>query len=232
MSDQPVNVASAEQNPTKHAKRSASTRQKFIDTALELYALRSIDSVSVNEITIAAGQKNRNALQYHFGSRNGLLQAIIDQHSVNVRALRKPLLDQLAHRPGSAAEAANALVQPIIEYAEQTVQGVHYVKLLSQLAAISSQTTNPGAASAVSFAPEEKLTEVFDGVIEHLSKEEAGRRLFLVVTMTFHGIADICRAHDGSTSASLELRSALFRQVTASVEAILCAPALEHAAPD
>ena len=35
--------------------------------------------MSLNEITVAAGQKNRNALQYHFGNREGLLQAIIDQ---------------------------------------------------------------------------------------------------------------------------------------------------------
>lgn len=214
--------------PSKHAERSANTRQQFIDAALALYAQRSIDSVSVNEVTIAAGQKNRNALQYHFGNRDGLIQAIVDQHSAKVRALRKPLLDALGQGSGSAKQAAYALVQPLITYAEQCEEGVHYVKLLSQLAAISSPTTNPGGNSALSFEPEEKLTEVFDEAIAHLSKAEAGRRLFLVVTMTFHGIADICRAHDTAANPSDGQRSALFRQVTAAVEATIRAPALEE----
>jgi len=212
---------------SKHAERSANTRQQFIDAAMALYAQRSIDSVSVNEVTIAAGQKNRNALQYHFGNRDGLLQAIIDQHSTRVREIRKPLLDALGKNSVTTKEAATALVQPLITYAEQSIEGVHYVKLLSQLAAISSHITNPGGDSALTFAPEEKLTEVIEATIAHLSKAEAGRRLFLVVTMTFHGIADICRAHDAASNPSSDQRSALFKQVTAAVEATLSAPALE-----
>ena len=47
----------------KHAHRSAQTRERFICAAQRLYAERSIDAVSINEITVAAGQKNRNALQ-------------------------------------------------------------------------------------------------------------------------------------------------------------------------
>ena len=63
----------------KHASRSAATRRKFIRAAQKLYAEKSIDAVSLNQVTSAAGQKNRNALQYHFGSREGLIQAILDQ---------------------------------------------------------------------------------------------------------------------------------------------------------
>ena len=62
----------------KHAVRSAQTRERFIHAAQKLFAERSVDSVSLNEITTAAGQKNRNALQYHFEDRQGLLQAIVD----------------------------------------------------------------------------------------------------------------------------------------------------------
>ena len=76
----------------KHASRSARTRRRFIEAAQRLFAERSIDSVSVNEITLAAGQKNRNALRYHFGNREGLVQAIIDQHAKRVLALRAPYL--------------------------------------------------------------------------------------------------------------------------------------------
>lgn len=212
--------------PGKHAQRSAETRQKFIDTAQAMYALRSIDAVSVNEITIAAGQKNRNALQYHFGNRDGLLQAIIDQHAARVREIRRPLLDALCRKPGTARSAATALVQPLIEYVENNSCGVHYVKILSQLAAIHSPDTNPGTDSGLSFDADERLERLMREAIVHLGQAEATQRLFLVITMTFHGIADICRAHVTNTeAASANARSALFAQVTLAVEAILAAPA-------
>ena len=72
------------------------------------YAERSIDSVSLNEITVAAGQKNRNALQYHFGNRDGLLQAIIDKHALPASELRRRHLAALS---GSGCSYAHAAAQ-------------------------------------------------------------------------------------------------------------------------
>ena len=77
----------------KHASRSAATRRKFIRAAQRLYAERSIDAVSLNEVTAAAGQKNRNALQYHFGNKDGLIQAILDSHADRVAELRQAYMD-------------------------------------------------------------------------------------------------------------------------------------------
>ena len=106
----PVSKSSPAEN--KHATRSALTRQRFIEAAQRLFAERGIDSVSVNEITVAAGQKNRNALQYHFGDRNSLLQAIIDMHSKRVRQLRQPMLDAVSAQPNTS-DAGQPPPQPI-----------------------------------------------------------------------------------------------------------------------
>ena len=90
----------------KHAERSAQTRRRFIEAGQQLFATRSIDSVSLNEITVAAGQKNRNALQYHFGGREGLLQAIIDTHAARVFELRQPYLEEPPDNGDNSARAA------------------------------------------------------------------------------------------------------------------------------
>ena len=45
--------------------------------ARRLLALNSVDSVSVREIIAAAGQKNASALNYHFGSKEGLVQTLV-----------------------------------------------------------------------------------------------------------------------------------------------------------
>ena len=79
----------------KHANRSAATRHKFVRAAQKLYAEHSIDAVSLNQVTAAAGQKNRNALQYHFGNREGLIQAILDSHADRVDALRRTYVDAM-----------------------------------------------------------------------------------------------------------------------------------------
>lgn len=49
---------------------------RIIATAESLYATRSIDSVSFREIAQASGNRNTNAVQYHFGTRDSLVQAI------------------------------------------------------------------------------------------------------------------------------------------------------------
>lgn len=225
----------------KHANRSAQTRERFILTAQRLFAERSIDSVSLNEITVAAGQKNRNALQYHFGDRDGLLQAIVDLHSQRVRELRQPLLDAVdtcantdANTDSATATVAvRALLQPFIEYIEENPAGVYYFKILSQLAARSSTSLNLQKRSGLSFDNDKRLDSLIRTAVAHLQAEEAQRRLFLVVSLSFHGIADICGAVDSElTTHSLSQRSALFRQLVGAVESVLAAPPLEEVSAD
>jgi AcrR family transcriptional regulator len=225
----------AQEAKNKHAARSAITRQRFIEAAQTLFAERSVDAVSVNEITIAAGQRNRNALQYHFGDRDGLLQAIIDYHGERVNALRQPVLDGLDPEGNSAGNAARALLMPLITYIEQDDTGVHYVKLLSQLAAINSTDTNPRSSGTYSFGQDPRLHTVIVRAIGHLPPYEAQQRLFFMVSMTFHGLADICRAHGANSDEDvLTLRRDLMHALVDAVAAILAAPAraVREAAPD
>lgn len=210
----------------KHATRSAQTRERFIAAAQQLYAERSIDSVSLNEITVAAGQKNRNALQYHFGSREGLLQAILDFHSEQVSALRTAFYQQQLDPAWSPAQAsARLLVLPVARYLELNPEGGHYVKILSQLAAINNKVTNPGNQSQLRFSDEPNLFEVMTEALSHLGKAEAQRRVFLVVSITFHSIADICRAADApDASTPLKQRDAMFEQLVGVITDLLAAP--------
>lgn len=211
---------------SKHETRSAKTRESFIQAAQELYALRSIDAVSLNEITTAAGQKNRNALQYHFGSKDGLLQAIIDTHASPVQELRSRYIDQAKQSKWSAAEAAaRVLVMPLADYIEENADGIHYVKILSQLAAINSEIINPTNPSKISFVSVPTLNALLTEAVSHLPKMEAQRRLFFVVSITFHSIADIFRADETGTEDSIfHDRQAMFEQVVGVIEALISAP--------
>lgn len=54
------------------------SRTRIILAAEILFAREGIDGVSLRRIAAAAGQKNHHAVQYHFGTRDGLVQAIFD----------------------------------------------------------------------------------------------------------------------------------------------------------
>lgn len=221
----------AREPANKHANRSAQTRARFIHAAQRLFADRSIDSVSLNEITVAAGQKNRNALQYHFGNRDGLLQAIIDNHADRVHELRQQHLQTAITASDSHARlAAQALIKPLAKYVAENPDAIYYVKILSQLAALNSTILNPASASGLNFQEEEELDGLMRNAVSHLTPAEAKRRMFLTVSITFHSIADVCRASDTrDTSTTLKQRDPLFEQVALAVESLLAAPALERA---
>ena len=214
----------------KHANRSAQTRERFIEAAQRLFADRSIDAVSLNEITIAAGQKNRNALQYHFGNRDGLMQAIIDKHADRVSELRGHYISKQSGADDVVARAAaHAMVMPLVDYIGENPEGIFYVKILSQLAALNSNILNPSTSSGLTFRNDEPFSSLIRQALSHLGPAEAQRRMFLTLSITFHGIADVCRASETpGTSRTLQKRMPMFEQVALAVEALLRAAPLEH----
>jgi AcrR family transcriptional regulator len=216
----------------KHETRSAQTRELFICAAQQLYADRSIDSVSLSEITVAAKQKNRNALQYHFGNREGLLQAILNRHSNVMHQLRQQTIIDIMHLPYSSAEAsARILIMPVGEYIKANPEAVAYVKILSQLAALNSELVNPNSPKQLSFQDESELKKIMGHAFSHLHPVEAQRRLFLVVSITFHAIADISRAQERSNTAPvLKNHDAMFDQLVSAIAALIGAPAVSNQA--
>lgn len=61
--------------PRGSYKVSDHTRHRLIEAAGELFARRGIEAVTVRDITLRAGTKP-NAVGYHFGGREGLIDAV------------------------------------------------------------------------------------------------------------------------------------------------------------
>lgn len=75
--------------------RAGSAQARILETAERLYALYGIDAVSIRQITAEAGQKNGSAVHYHFGSRDGLVDAILALRTGARNQLRLEMLDAL-----------------------------------------------------------------------------------------------------------------------------------------
>lgn len=68
------------------------TRTRLVETAERLYAERGINGVSLREIGAAAGQRNTGAVRYHFGSKQGLLEAVFEHRMVGINERREAML--------------------------------------------------------------------------------------------------------------------------------------------
>ena len=109
-------------------------RRQILDAALQLFAERGLQGVSLREIRIAANQGNVAALQYHFGSKEGLLRALLERELPLLLDRRRALLaDALAAADDDARAAAAVFVLPYAQLATGTERERHVVQFLSQL---------------------------------------------------------------------------------------------------
>jgi AcrR family transcriptional regulator len=88
----------------------SSTKAQLLDVAEQLFLAEGL-GVSVRDITDAAGQ-NGAAIHYHFGSRDGLVSAVIARRAGDLAARRRAALDALrcAPEPPSLRDVIRALV--------------------------------------------------------------------------------------------------------------------------
>jgi AcrR family transcriptional regulator len=100
------NVASLQRDQP----RTSGTKTLLLDVAEHLF-LRDGLGVSVRDITDAAGQ-NGAAVHYYFGSRDGLIGAVIARRGGDLAARRRAALDALRRAPGSPSirDVVQALV--------------------------------------------------------------------------------------------------------------------------
>jgi AcrR family transcriptional regulator len=111
-----------------------------------LFAERGIHQVRLREINALAGQRNSSALHYHFGSRDGLVEAILSEHQTAMDVAVRPALDELVVGPGEPTVRAivavwvDALVGQLL-----TESGRDFLRLLPQVLETVNRTVREGA---------------------------------------------------------------------------------------
>ncbi len=113
------------------------TRTKLIDAAERLFSEKGIDAVQLREIIEAAGQRNTSALQYHFKSREGLVEAVFKRRMAPINTLRLSMLDEAlkSREPMTEMVLSEVLVLPLAHVLLQTTKPSYYVSFLEQVVA-------------------------------------------------------------------------------------------------
>lgn len=102
-------------------------RNQMILVAERLVAERGLAALTLRDVQTEAGQRNKSAAAYHFGSREGLLEAVIEARMAPVNHRRSFLLD----RARTTRDLVEALVLPLAEQSLHT-EDSHYARFLAQ----------------------------------------------------------------------------------------------------
>jgi AcrR family transcriptional regulator len=112
---------------------SIATTDDLLDVAERLFARHGVEQVALTRIVAASGQRNRSALHYHFGSRDGVLAAVLDRRISSVNALRNAMLDGLPQREVVLDDAVRLIITPICLTMMNEPWGGDYVSILAQV---------------------------------------------------------------------------------------------------
>lgn len=114
------------------ARDATATREQLLDAGRRLMAEHGPYQVPLKLIQEAAGQRNASALHYHFGGREGLLQAILDQHNATVEAARREHLDAIGE-DATLDDLVRSVVLPMAAELASS-EGRYFLRIVAHLA--------------------------------------------------------------------------------------------------
>jgi AcrR family transcriptional regulator len=86
----------------------------IIVAAERLFGQHGLDGVSLRQVVAAAGQVNPSAVQHHFGSKRGLIQAVYEMRTPRIEAARQARLNSMRGK-ATMEDLVGAHLEPIIE---------------------------------------------------------------------------------------------------------------------
>ena len=111
---------------TTEVAQQLDTKHQIIDVAQRLFAENGFDAVSLRHITAEAGV-NVAAVNYHFGSKEKLIDAVVERRIAPVNEERLRLLNELeaehGDQPVPVAEIIRALLGPLMSEVRSTALG-------------------------------------------------------------------------------------------------------------
>lgn len=202
------------------------TRAGLLDAAARAFARDGVFTASLIDITRQAGQRNRAALRYHFGSRDGVLCAVIDRHAGFLAQREGELLEVARHEAG-LEPVVEALVRPAAELADSGWRGRCCLLIVAEL---TGEDMAQYSAELQEVLARTGGNDVFALLTErtgHLTDELRTERFSLVVMFILRAIADRARLLERKTrSGRPQLESEPFvKNLVAMAAAAMAAPA-------
>ena len=181
----------------------AETKDVILQVAERLFAEKGIDATSIRDITRAA-EVNLGAINYHFGSKDGLIVAVFARRLRPLNEVRLARLDAVekTHAPNLPPIEAvlEALIRPTVEYLVDEDPN-SFMRLICR----SFQEPNPGLAALLT-AEFGEVVRRFNGSVLRAVPDLPPDEVFWHITFMFgslHQAVDTWIRFDTNAFASM-----------------------------
>jgi TetR/AcrR family transcriptional regulator, regulator of cefoperazone and chloramphenicol sensitivity len=176
------------------------TRAVLLREAERLFARRGVYQVTVREIVEAAGQRNVSALNYHFGSREGVLDAILERHSEVIDVARGVMLAR-AGRDASSRDLIAALVVPYLASLAEP-SGRDYLRIVAQLTPRFGTWRDPNTRGTGPWLVE--ILSILEDRPHHLAPEVRRERVVELIMLMTAAASERARAIESRRALGLD----------------------------
>jgi AcrR family transcriptional regulator len=177
--------------------RGEKTREHLLDVAEQLFGQRGVEAVSLSEIRVASGARNTAAIQFHFGNREGLLEALKERHMAGITALQHALYAETiaTGRADDVRSLVEVLVRPAADYLVRGPSERAWVKIMAELGQLPDLRLDQMALAAPP-AAQEAGGLLYRLLTEVMPSELARERLVALALIAVHLCANRARLHD------------------------------------
>lgn len=187
------------------------TRQLLIDAATRAFAEHGVATASLLEITRQAGQRNRGAVHYHFGSREGMLAAVLEQQIDFLFQREGELLARARARPDDDIRSVvEAVVRPAVELAETGWRGRCYLVIVGELVVQNQTSVGEQVPDTLRRTGGYEVFALLAERMAPMSEELRNERLALVTTFILRSVADRARATEHPETSRPQLETEPF----------------------
>jgi AcrR family transcriptional regulator len=170
------------------------TREKLVDAAARAFAADGVFTASLIEITRRADQRNRGALHYHFGSRVGVLRAVLDRHVDFLARREGELLELALDQPDDDVKSVvAAIVRPATELAESGWRGRCFLVILAELVEEDPASLDPVISDALARTGGYEVYALLATRMADVSDEVRAERFALATGFILRAVADRAR---------------------------------------
>jgi AcrR family transcriptional regulator len=110
-------------------------RLALILAAEQMIAVHGVGGAPLRQINEAAGHKNSGATHYHFGSRQGLIQAVLSYRIDTISARRGAIVQDLKGQPAGLdiRGLVKALAHPLVEELKPRPEGNYFLRFSERI---------------------------------------------------------------------------------------------------
>lgn len=194
-------AAAAEHPETQSAR--ADSREKLLLAAERLLGKHGINGVSLREIARAAGHRNVAAIQYHFGSRQGLIDAIFDKRMRTLEIRRNEMLDEIeaASLSDDLYAIAWTIFWPIAELMMREKDGANYARFVTEMFQTPEYNVEGMIDGRLKHGTVRAFTMMETVLAGRVEKAVFRRRFPMIIHSGFYALTDIDAVRQRSEAA-------------------------------